>query len=262
MESKLYFRDCLEVLKDMEECCIDLVVTDPPYKLVSGGVTVEVKKNECGGILQKRVISDGSKIGNKWIKKNIGDVPSAARQGKMFPNNDITFSEWLPEVYRVLKDGCHCYIMTNGRNLKDLQVEAEKVGFKYVNLLVWKKNNKTPNCFYMQQCEYILLLRKGKARYINHRGTSNCFEIPNIIGSKKHPTEKPVELMKIFVENSSSVGDTVLDPFMGVGTTGAACMDLQRNFIGIEIDKEYFNIAKERMSSKGFVFMQTGFDAI
>ncbi len=244
----LYNDDCLNVFKTITDNSIDLIVTDPPYRLVSGGVSIEVKKNECGGILSKRVISDDSKLGNKWIKKNIGDVPSAARQGKMFPNNDIVFSDWLPEVYRILKEGCHCYIMINGRNLKDLQTEAERVGFKYVNLLVWKKNNKTPNNFYMQQCEYVLLLRKGKARYINNKGTSNCFEIPNIIGNKKHPTEKPVELMKIFIENSSNFGDTILDPFMGVGSAGVACKELKRNFIGIEIDDEYFNIAKERIA--------------
>ncbi len=238
------------MLKIIADNSVDLIVTDPPYKIIAGGVTIEVKKNECGGILQKRAISHGSRLGNKWIKKNIGDVPAAVRQGKMFPNNDIAFSEWLPEVYRVLKEGCHCYIMINGRNLKELQIEAERAGFKYVNLLIWKKNNKTPNCFYMQQCEFILLLRKGKARHINNRGTSNCFEISNIIGKKLHPTEKPVELMKIFIENSSIVGDTVLDPFMGVGSTGVACMTLKRNFIGIEIDKEYFNIARKRIFSK------------
>ncbi len=240
----------MNVFKTIADNSIDLIVTDPPYKIIAGGVTTEVKKNECGGSLRRRDISGSPTIGNKWVNKSIGDVPLAIRQGKLFSNNDITFSEWLPEVYRVLKDGCHCYIMINGRNLKDLQTEAEKAGFKFVNLLVWKKNNKTPNGYYMQQCEFILLLRKGKARYINNRGTSNCFELANIIGKKKHPTEKPIELMKIFVENSSNVGDTVLDPFMGVGTTGAACMALQRNFIGIEIDEKYFNIANERIFSR------------
>ena len=99
----------------------------------------------------------------------------------------------------------------------------------------------------MQQLEFILLLRKGKARNINNMGTSNCLEIPNIIGKKKHPTEKPVDLMQIFIENSSNVGDTVLDLFMGAGSTGVACINTNRNFIGIEIDKEYFDIAKQRI---------------
>lgn len=74
-------------------------------------------------------------------------------------------------------------------------------------------------------------------------------DIPNIIGKKKHPTEKPVELMKILIENSSNKNDIVIDPFMGVGTTGVACKKLNRNFIGIELDENYFNIAKERINN-------------
>ena len=69
----------------------------------------------------------------------------------------------------------------------------------------------------------------------------------NIIGNKQHPTEKPVDLMKLYVENSSQVGDTVLDPFMGVGSTGVACKELGRNFIGVELDEQYFDIATKRI---------------
>lgn len=77
----------------------------------------------------------------------------------------------------------------------------------------------------------------------------NVLDIPNIIGKKKHPTEKPVELMKILIENSSNKNDVVIDPFMGVGATGIACKELNRNFIGIELDENYFNIAKERINN-------------
>jgi len=234
-------------MKEIPENSIDLIVTDCPYKIVAGGVSIEERKDETKGILRKRAISDGSACSNKWIKKNLYDVPCAVRSGKMFKHNDISFSDWLPDVYRILKDGSHCYIMINGRNLKDLWTEAEKVKFKFVNLLAWRKNNRTPNKYYMQQLEFILLLRKGKARNINNMGTSNCLDIPNIIGKKKHPTEKPVELMKIFIENSSNEGDTVLDPFMGSCPTGEACANTNRDFIGIELDEKYFNIAKKRI---------------
>lgn len=244
----LFRGDCLELMKNIPDKSIDLVVTDCPYKLIAGGVTIEERKDECSGIFRKRVVSDGTKVSNKWLKKNEDDIACAARSGKMFKHNDIDFSDWLPEVFRVLKDGCHCYIMINGRNLKKLQTEAENVGFKYVNLLAWKKNNMTPNRYYMQQMEFILLLRKGRARSINNMGTSNCLEIPNIIGNKRHPTEKPIELMQIFIENSCEEYDTVLDPFMGSGSTGVACINAKRKFIGIEIDEEYFQIAKNRIA--------------
>jgi site-specific DNA-methyltransferase (adenine-specific) len=234
-------------MKEIPDNSIDLIVTDCPYKIVAGGVTIEERKDEAKGILRKRTISDGSACSNKWLKKNLDDVPCAVRSGKMFKHNDIAFSDWLPDVYRILKHDSHCYIMINGRNLKELWIEAEKVSFKFVNLLAWRKNNRTPNKYYMQQLEFILLLRKGKARKINNMGTSNCLDIPNIIGNKKHPTEKPVELMKIFIENSSNEGDVVLDPFMGSCPTGEACLSTNRNFIGMELDENYFNVSKNRI---------------
>lgn len=239
----IYNQDCIAGMKTLPDECVDLIVTDCPYKIIAGGVTIEQRKDEVSGIFQKRAISDGSRLGNKWLKKNADDIPCAVRQGKMFEHNDLAFADWLPEVFRILKPGCHCYIMINGRNLKELQTEAEKVGFKYVNLLAWKKNNLTPNKYYMQQMEFILLLRKGRARNINNMGTSNCLEIPNIIGKKKHPTEKPVELMKIFIENSSDVNDVVLDPFFGCGSTLIAAVQANRHYLGYEIDPIFFDVA-------------------
>lgn len=78
-------------------------------------------------------------------------------------------------------------------------------------------------------------------------GTKNILRIPNIIGNKKHPTEKPVELIKILIENSSEEGDIVMDCFCGSGSTGVACLETGRKFYGIEIDKKYYDIAVERI---------------
>lgn len=171
------------------------------------------------------------------------------RQGKLFKHNDILFKEWLPDVYRVLKQDSHCYIMINARNVKELQTECEKVGFTFQQLIVWDKGNSTPNKYYLNSFELVLMLRKGKAKNINNLGTSNIIRIKNICGNKLHPTEKPVELMEIMVNNSSNIGDTVLDPFMGVGATGIASVKNGRNFIGCELDENYFEIAKERIES-------------
>jgi site-specific DNA-methyltransferase (adenine-specific) len=134
-------------------------------------------------------------------------------------------------------------------HIMELQAEAEKAGFQFVNLLAWRKQNKTPNRYYMKQLEFILLLRKGRARSINNMGTGNCLDVPNIIGKKTHPTEKPVELMQILVENSSQPGETVLDPFMGTGSTGVACVNTGRGFIGMELDQGYFEIARRRIDN-------------
>ena len=104
----------------------------------------------------------------------------------------------------------------------------------------------------MSQFEYILFFRKGKGKKINNCGTADILNVPNKKtkdenGKNLHDTEKPVELMKILVENSSQENEIVLDPFMGIGSTGMACKELRRHFLGIEIDEKYFNIAKERI---------------
>ena len=210
---KLFNDDCLKVLKQFDEESIDLVVTDCPYHIVSGGCTNDVVKI---GRVPKGMLS-------RIKKEDDAESYLYSKQGKLFKFNEIKFSEWLPEIYRVLKNNTHCYVMVNARNLKELQQCAEDSGFIFQNLLIWDKGNATPNKFYMNACELILMLRKGKAKYINNMGSKNILRVPNIIGNKQHPTEKPAELMQILIENSSNKGDIVLDPFMGVGG-GRSCL--------------------------------------
>lgn len=215
----LHHGNCLDILKTIPSESVDLVVTDPPYKVISGGSLTS--KNSPTGILAKN-------------------------DGKIFEHNSITIEEWLPDVYRVLKQNTHCYIMCNLLNLWNYKEVAEKVGFKVHNLLVWEKNNCTPNRWYMKNHEYILFLYKGKAKAINMCGskTIHTFENPK---NKVHPTEKPIALMQLYVENSSQKDDLVLDPFMGGGSVGIACVETGRHFIGAEIDTSYFNIAQQRI---------------
>ena len=199
--NKVYNDDCMEVFKMIDNESIDCVVTDCPYHITAWWVKIVDEWNECSWVLAKRVVSDGTNCSNKRLKKNEYDIPSAVKWWKMFEHNDIEFKDWLPETYRVLKQGTHCYIMINGRNLKDLQVECEKVWFMYQNLLVRDKWNVTPNKYYMQWAEFILMLRKWAARNINNMGSTNIMSIRNKIWNKLHPTEKPTDLMSIFINN-------------------------------------------------------------
>lgn len=217
--------DCLDILKQLPDKCVDLVCTDCPYKVVSGG---------CSG---KSLFTPSKYLNNA----------KEVSQGKMFKENDILFQDWLPEVYRVLKDNTHCYVMINGRNLAELQKQAEKVGFIFQQLLVWEKGNAMPNCWYLNACEFILMLRKGKAKKINNKATKNILKIKNIIGNKCHPTEKPVDLMKILISNSSQENEIVLDPFSGSSPVAVACKELKRRFICIEKDPEYWKASCERL---------------
>ena len=120
----IYNMDCLDGMRDIPSKSIDCVVTDCPYRICSGGVRLVPDGKECGGVLKKQQkVQPTSKLGERWLH-NDGSVTPFAMNGKMFANNDIKFSEWLPDVYRVLKDGTHCYIMVNSRNLKELQQAA------------------------------------------------------------------------------------------------------------------------------------------
>ena len=213
--------DCLELMKDIPDESIDLLVTDPPYKIVQGGCT------------------------NKAVRLK-GSNQEQLKKGTLFNNNSIKFSEWIPEVYRVLKNNSHCYIMSNDRNINELLNICEKVGFKLLNILVWGKSKHSPNRYYLKNCEFIVFLRKGKAKNINNMGTKQLLLIDNV-ENKNHPSEKPIKLMEILIKNSSDEKDIVLDCFMGSGTTGVACINTNRNFIGIELDENYFKIAKERI---------------
>ena len=222
---KLYNGNCLDVMKDIPDGSIDLIVTDPPYKTISGG-------NK-----------------SKWASGYPNSVLSK-NDGKIFEQNDINHLDWLKESYRVLKNSSHIYIMTNLLNLFTIQQLAERVGFKTHNLLVWEKNNANANRWYMKNCEYVLFMRKGNAKTINDPSSKTVHKFNNIIGNKIHPTEKPVELMELYILNSSKEGETVLDPFMGGGSIILAAIKNNRIGIGIEKDEEYFKIAEQRINAR------------
>lgn len=219
---QIYNVDSIQFMKQMEEGSVSLVVTDPPYKTITGGNSDGANSKRPQGML------DGNR--------------------KLFKHQKLKISEWMCELYRVLKDDSHCYIMTNSLNMEEMLTESRKAGFKLHNILVWEKNNCTPSQFYMKNCEYVLFLRKGRAKWINDIGGSKTVhKFNNIIGKKTHPCEKPIELLKFYINNSADEDTVVFDPFMGTGSCGIACKELGVDFIGCELDKEYFDIAKERL---------------
>jgi len=185
--NKIYNVDCLEFMKEMQDNSVDLIVTDPPYEIIHGGCTSDT----LGGIFKRN-----DKNGNS----------TGVTEGKLFEHCEIKPSEFIPELFRILKNGCHCYIMVNSGNLNYFWNECLKVGFGFHNLLVWEKDTHTMNKWYMKNCEYILFLRKGEAKNINNMGSKAVFKVNNLrnkLTTNKHPTEKPFELIKHFVLNSS-----------------------------------------------------------
>ena len=232
----LYNDDCITVLDNMIQNgdTVDMIFTDPPYRVTSRG-----NAGNSGGMLQKKI--------NK--------------AGQVFEHNNIEIEVYLPKFYKVLKETGHCYIMTNHKNLTHfLKVIDEwkdpdtNEGFHFIKSLIWDKGNKIMGQFYMNQFEYILFLRKGSGKKINNCGASDLISVPNKktkdeTGKNIHDTEKPVDLCKILIENSSNPNEIVFDPFMGVGSCGIAAEQLGRKFIGIELDSNYYEIAKSRIKN-------------
>ena len=176
-------------------------------------------------------------------------------KGKVFKDNDIDIEQYLPQLYRVLKNDSHCYIMCNNFNLLHFADVIAQSDFHFTKLLVWNKVNKICGTYYMGQVEHIFFLRKGKGRPINECGTSDLLTFPNVRdknpdGSNIHDSQKPIGLMQALITNSSHVGGVILDPFIGSGTTAIAAIKTGRHFIGFELDKKYYDIARKRIKDE------------
>lgn len=211
--------DCLELMKDIPNDSVDLVITDPPYKMTKRGKSCRPN----------------------WMPNNMGDNVFNYE----LPDPNI----WISECYRILKNGTHFYTFCNTNDICDYLQIAKQVGFKLHNILIMKKDTGMPNRWYLKNTELILFFRKGQAKPINDLTSRDWFEVkmPTKKNCKTHITQKPFDLIRKLVTNSSNENDIVLDPFMGSGTTGVACIHTNRNFIGIEIDEKYFDIAKKRI---------------
>ena len=205
--------DCLEILPTLGK--VDAVVTDPPYS--SGGF------NEAG--------KAGGSIGTTGAVRRIqGDTLSTRG-----------YEALIRRVLR-LSDAQACYVFTDWRMWPVTTEAVELAGYRLRGMLVWDKTCPAMGARWKMQHELIC----WGARVVSAMGPGfgNVLSFPRS-GNQFHPTEKPIELAARIVGNAE--GETVLDPFMGSGTTGVACVREGRRFIGIEIDPGYFDIACDRI---------------
>ncbi len=225
---ELYQGDCLEVMDKLIEKGIkaDCIITDPPYKTTSRG---RGKSTTTGGILNNKLFNSGK------------------------PFNIVQIEDYIDKLYAILKDTGHCYIMTNNKNLTHFLNTIDKSNFNYVKVLIWDKVSPLPNQFYMDRHEYIILLRKGKAVKVNNNSIPSILNVKTVnkngIDYEKHLTEKPVDLMKILISQSSQKDELIFDPFLGNGSTAIASKKLKRKCIGIELEEKYCEIAKNRLQN-------------
>ena len=221
--------DCLELLKDIPDKSIDLVVIDPPYDFMSKHYSFGKTYAGAGAF------GTLSRTYHKELEKS--DIITGI-------NENV-----LKELIRIMKK-VNIYIWCSKEQI-----------FKYMDffkdynmeLLTWHKTNPVPTCSnkYLSDTEYILFFReKGVKIYGTYETKKKYYVTPTNKEDKKlynHPTIKPLNIIENLVVNSSQENDVVLDCFMGSGTTGVACVNTGRNFIGIELDEKYFEIAKERI---------------
>ena len=221
MRSVLVNANCLEYLPTLENKSVDFVCIDPPYEL----------DNHGGGQ-------------NKEMKRQLNDLHID------FISNGFDMEKVFTEIERVSKTMNMICFCSNKQVSKIMNYWEQK---KYsVTLLVWQKSNPVPfgNGKYISDLEFMIYVR-GKNAIYNNTGYANqlkTFNYPSPSSkSRIHPTEKSIDLLKRLIEIHSNKGSVVLDCFGGSFSTGLACMELEREFIGIELDNNYFEIAKERL---------------
>lgn len=227
-------RDCLEKLPEIPDKSVDTIFADPPYNL-SGEKMITVKSG-------KRVPC------NKGEWDQIDDLTKFNLQ-------------WLSECKRILKDDGTIWISGTLHNHPNIGWGLKELEMWIINDIIWYKPNAPPllsgNRF-APSTELIWLASKDKNYYFdyekakelnNGKQMRNLWEIPAKKHITDHPTEKPEVLLKRIILIGSKQGDLILDPFFGSGTTGVVCKKLNRDFTGIEIDKDYFKMGKKRIEN-------------
>lgn len=250
MTVELHLGDCLEVMKTIPDKSVDMVFTDPPYGH---------NNNNNGDLISRweSALGRGDYIPDR-------DNRPIANDGK---EADEVFKQAIIEVERLLRvDGCFCCCCGGGGPdpmFARWSMWLDEI-LTFKQMIVWDKGPMGMGWHYRRSYETILVAHKGdkcnwyddshKIENIIRPGNGIKKIIPN---KNQHPTEKPVQLAGHFIRLHSRPGDTILDPFMGSGTTGVACVQTGRNFIGIEIDPTYFAIAERRIKEAQEKLLET-----
>ncbi len=228
----LYLGDCLEILPTLDR--FDALITDPPYS--SGG--------------QFR----GDRTQKTSLKYVNSDSDATCRDEFAGDNRDqrafLTWmTMWMGRGLQSAKPGATCCIFTDWRQLPTMTDAIQCGGWVWRNLVTWwKPGVRMQRGRFSASSEYIIYGSHGVPAD-GEKSPQNVLTFQPVDGeSKEHIAEKPVALLEVLV-GITPAGATVVDPFMGSGTTGVACSNLGRKFIGIEIEPRYFDIACERIEN-------------
>lgn len=225
--------DCFKLIDKLiaDGVKVDAIITDPPYDINN----VKAGQNND---LQKRISSLGKELETAKITKGYDIVEFGEKAIKLM--KDVNIYLWcnkvqIPEYF-------------------NFWIGKHKCKF---DIISWHKTNALPTYSnkYLSDTEYCLYFRKGKGKCFPqcYDDAKTYYINPLNQKDKKlygHPTIKPLDFIEKMVRNSSKEGDIILDPFMGSGTTGVACKNLNRNFIGMELNFDYYMTAYERINNK------------
>lgn len=227
--NNIYHGDCYELIKQIPDKSVDLVYTDIPYQYESGG-------KGSGFIMKSKVVKD-------FYSKEVDNI-----------SYGINYSIF-DELVRVMKY-IYIYIWCSRDQILEISKYFVEKHNCRINYLVWCKTNPTPfvNDTWLPDIEYCLCIKgKGAPRYNDGYELKSKWYISHKNKEDRenynHPTIKPLELVKRHILHSSQENDIVLDPFCGSGTTLKACQETNRQYIGFEINEEYYNIAKDRLNN-------------
>lgn len=228
--NKIYHGNCIELMKEIPDSSIDLILTDPPYDLQKSFI----------------IVRNGGKYGKaKTINPNFDW------------DNKVDYI-WINECYRVLKEFGVFIVFYNMRYIQSIIEYGESLDFYLRQVCGWHKSNPVPQVRkvkWASALELFIIMTKGKGKHTFNWELGykhNVLESPICMGNERteHETQKPIKIFKEIIEYWSKENDIVLDPFIGSGTTAATCIRTNRNFIGIEINEKYYNIAKKRIDKE------------
>lgn len=240
--------DCIAKLKEIPDESIDLIFADPPYFMQTEGELLRTNGDKFAG------------VDDDWDKFN------------SFADYDAFCEAWLKECKRVLKSTGSIWVIGSFQNIYRIGYIMQNLGFWILNDVVWNKTNPVPNFGGTRFCnahETLIWCSKGKKnkftfnyktmKHLNQeKQERSVWELPLCTGKerikaedgkKAHSTQKPEVLLYKVILSSSKPNDLVLDPFFGTGTTGAVAKALGRNYIGIEREQKYINVAEKRLQA-------------
>ena len=231
--NRIHQIDAIEGLRRLPDASVDLVVTDPPYNIAAADRIT----------MKSGTPMSTQKAWGAWDSFHPFDF-------------DVLIMQVISECFRVLKPGGAFYMFTAREQNGYFVRKAVERGFVYRNQLVMAKKNPLPSLSKsnwrsaFEVCMYLTKGKPGVFNFVSQAECKNVFHYSNTRRATKHPTEKPLDLIKLIVQVSSNEGDLVLDPFMGSGTTAVAAQDLKRVFLGFDLERDYIEMARARLGKR------------